>query len=116
MDSEPTNSTTSQEATSCARRMHTRGSRPTSLAMAGGIIALMLLLLANLARILRALHEKWVSTHPERAPEQAASIWYERMARALARRGVRRATSQTPQEFIRKIEDQRLREPVARFT
>src|SRR5437764_10857518 len=89
---------------------------PARWALAGGIITLMLLLLANLARILRALHEKWVSAHPERAPEQAASIWYERMARALARRGVRRATSQTPQEFIRKIEDQRLREPAARFT
>ena len=75
-----------------------------------------ILLLANLRRVLRGLHERWVSAHPERSPEQAASIWYERMARALARRGVRKGTAQTPQEFLRKIDDQRLRQPVARFT
>jgi hypothetical protein len=53
------------------------------------------LLLANLRQVLRGLRERWVSAHPEHSPEQAASIWYERMARALARRGVRKATSQT---------------------
>lgn len=89
---------------------------PARWALAGGALALAILLLANLGRITRALHEKWVSAHPERSPEQAASIWYARMARAVARRGVRKATSQTPQEFLRKIPDQRLREPVARFT
>ena len=43
-------------------------------------------------------------------------MWYERMARALARRGVQRPLAQTPQEFAKKIEDARLRVPVARFT
>ena len=38
------------------------------------------------------------------------------MARTLARRGVQKPAAETPQEFVRKIEDQRLREPVARFT
>jgi hypothetical protein len=77
---------------------------------------LALLLFANLGRILRALQEKWVSAHPHRAPEQAASIWYERMARVLARRGMKKSHGQTAQEFVRRIEDQRLRGPVARFT
>lgn len=89
---------------------------PARWAVTGGAIALALLLLANLGRIARALHEKWVSAHPERAPEQAASIWYERMARVLAKRGVQKPKAQTAQEFVRRIEDQRLREPVARFT
>ncbi len=40
----------------------------------------------------------------------------ERMARALARRGVEKPRAQTAQEFVEKIEDNRLREPVARFT
>jgi hypothetical protein len=80
-----------------------------------GIVAL-LLLLANLGRIVRFLHEKRLKAHPERSPEQAASMWYERMARALARRGMQRPRAQTPQEFVRRIEDNRLREPVARFT
>ncbi len=89
---------------------------PARWAIAAGIFALALLLLANLGRIIRFLHEKWVSAHPERSPEQAASIWYQRMTRMVARRGVRKTMGQTAQEFVRRIEDQRLREPVARFT
>ena len=89
---------------------------PARWAVAGGAIALALLLLANLGRILRSIRETWIRAHPQRAPEQAASIWYERMTRILSRKGMRRSQGQTAQEFVRKIEDQRLREPVARFT
>ena len=74
------------------------------------------MLLGNLGRIARVLHEKWLQAHPERSPEQAAAMWYRRMARALARHGVEKPAAQTPQEFVKKIEDHRLREPVARFT
>jgi len=79
-------------------------------------IVVALLLLANLARIARALHERWLSAHPERSPQQAAAMWYERMARILARCGLQKPAAQTPQEFLRRIEDLSLREPVARFT
>lgn len=89
---------------------------PGRWAVLGAGIVLALLFLANLGRIARALHEKWVSSHPGHSPEQAASVWYERMARALARRGVQKTKAQTAQEFAKKIEDHRLREPVARFT
>jgi protein-glutamine gamma-glutamyltransferase len=89
---------------------------PARWALAGLAIALILALLANVGRIIRAVQEKWVSAHPERAPEQAASIWYERMTRMLSRKGLRRSKGQTAQEFVRRIENQRLREPVARFT
>ena len=82
----------------------------------GAAVALALLLLGNLGRIARLLHEKWLRAYPERSPEQAAAMWYARMVRALARRGVEKPAAQTPQEFVRKIEDSRLREPVARFT
>jgi len=43
-------------------------------------------------------------------------MWYQRMARALARCGMKKPVAQTAQEFVKKIEDTRLREPVARFT
>jgi transglutaminase-like putative cysteine protease len=79
-------------------------------------IAFVFLLLGNIGRIMRLLHEKWLRAHPERSPEQAAAMWYRRMSRVLARRGVEKPAAQTPQEFVRKIEDSRLREPVARFT
>jgi hypothetical protein len=83
--------------------------------IAGGIV-LALVLLANLGRLLRVLHEHWLGAHPERAPEQAASMWYQRMARILARRGMQKNETETPQEFVRKIEDNRLRLLVTQFT
>ena len=38
------------------------------------------------------------------------------MARALARHGMKKDREETPQEFVRKIENQRLRTPVEQFT
>ena len=79
-------------------------------------IVLALLLLANLGRIARLLQEAWLAAHPERSPEQAASMWYERMTRILAKHGMRKPRAETPQEFANRIENTRWREPVARFT
>jgi protein-glutamine gamma-glutamyltransferase len=89
---------------------------PVRWAVIGLVIAMALLILGNLGRLARLLHEKWLQAHPERSPEQAAAMWYGRMARALARRGMKKPAAQTPQEFVKKIEDARLRTPVARFT
>ena len=89
---------------------------PGRWVVTGASVVLVLLTLGNLGRIARLLHEKWLTAHPERSPEQAASMWYRKMARAVARQGVEKPAAQTPQEFVRKIEDIRLREPVARFT
>jgi transglutaminase-like putative cysteine protease len=89
---------------------------PGRWALLGAVITLGFVFLGNLGRIARLLHEKWLQAHPERSPEQAAAMWYQRMARALARRGVDKPPGQTPHEFVMKIEDIRLREPVARFT
>jgi len=89
---------------------------PARWAILGTALALGLLLLANVGRITRSLHEKWLRAHPERSPEQAAAMWYRRMVRALARNGVEKPPAQTPHEFLIRIEDTRLREPVARFT
>lgn len=100
-----------------ARRSQDRvENSPRRWALYGGAVVVALFLLANLGRIARAIHERWVGSHPERVPEQAAALWYERMARALARKGMQKPKGQTPQEFVRRIEDTRLREPVARFT
>jgi protein-glutamine gamma-glutamyltransferase len=89
---------------------------PVRWEVIGTVIVVLLLLLANLARIVRWLQGKWLQAHPERSPEQSASMWYARMGRTLARRGVNKSAAQTPQEFIKKIDDVRLRQPVARFT
>ncbi len=89
---------------------------PGRWALFGAGVALGLVLLGNVGRIVRWLHEKWLHAHPERSPEQAAAMWYRRMARVLAKRGVEKPAGQTAQEFVKKIGDPRLREPVARFT
>ena len=79
-------------------------------------IALLVLLLGNAARIVRWIQEKRLQTHPEKSPERAASMWYARMSRCLARRGVKKSPAQTPQEFVKKIENESLRGRVGRFT
>ena len=43
-------------------------------------------------------------------------MWYDRMARYLARRGMHKSTAQTAQEFVCVIEDGQLRTQVERFT
>ena len=72
--------------------------------------------LANFRRIKRLLRELQLRAHPERSPQQAAAMWYQRMTRAVARKGVPRSKAHTPQEFVQRIDDARLRVPVAHFT
>lgn len=78
--------------------------------------AILLAGLANLARLARWSHERWLRRHPDRSPQQAAAMWYDRMARVLARHGVEKSAAQTPQELVKRIENEKLREPVSRFT
>ena len=80
------------------------------------VVALLLVALGNAGRLARMLRERSLRQHPERSPEQAASMWYQRMTRCLARRGVPKPTAQTPREFVRKIDDETLRIRVAQFT
>ena len=89
---------------------------PKRWVLIGTGIALLFVVLANASRMVRMIQQLRLQAHPERSPEQAAAMWYERMARALARRGVRKATAQTPQELIRVIDDQPLRARVQKFT
>jgi len=79
-------------------------------------VGLVFLILANLRGVVRLLRETRLRAHPERSPQQAAAMWYQRMTRAVARKGVPRSAAQTPQEFLQKIDDARLRAPVAHFT
>jgi hypothetical protein len=62
------------------------------------------------------LRSSLLRAHPERAPQQAATLWYERMVKRLARRGWRKSASQTPQDFVVAIQEPRLQQKVAAFT
>ena len=89
---------------------------PTRWFGLSALIGLFLLLVANASRIAQMIRTRQLQLHPERSPNQAAVMWYERMARYMARRGFRKSTNQTAQEFVRIIEDARVRNPIGRFT
>ena len=91
-------------------------SSPRGWMLIASAVTLALLLLANVGRMVRVLQEKWLGKHPERSPEQAAALWYQRMTRLLARGGLDKAEAETPQEFIRRIPEGRLRMPITQFT
>ncbi len=85
------------------------------LGIAAAVIVL-LVLLANGAWIVQKLSRRRLLAHPERSPDQAAAMWYERMAHLLKRRGVQKTTSQTAQEFVQIIREEPLRTRVGDFT
>lgn len=85
-----------------------------SLAATLGLVVL--LLAANAGRLWRAWARRRLVAHPERSPSKAASIWYGKMTRILARRGWRKSPAQTPREFLVQIEDREVRGRVERFT
>jgi transglutaminase-like putative cysteine protease len=100
-----------------ARRTEKDAERAPGRWLGGGVaVAFLFLGLINVSRIARMIRTRRLQAHPERSPDQAAAMWYERMARHLARRGVRKSTTQTAQEFVRVIADERLRAQVERFT
>jgi transglutaminase-like putative cysteine protease len=84
----------------------------------GGITvgALVLLTLgAYSGRLWRAIRRRRVAARPERSPRVAATIWYERVLRMLAKRGWQKLPAQTPAEFVAGLKDADVRGPVARF-
>jgi len=100
-----------------ARRTQSRISQAPGRWGAVGIgIAGLLLLLVN-ARALHAwMRNRKIVAHPETAPRLAATLWYDRMTHRLAKRGLEKQAEQTPQEFVRAIQDSPLRTRVSKFT
>ncbi|MFZ0772659.1 MAG: DUF3488 and transglutaminase-like domain-containing protein [Candidatus Sulfotelmatobacter sp.] len=100
-----------------ARRSQRGAEKSPARWIAGSLaVALLLLMLGNAGRIARIIRTRRLQAHPERSPDQAAAMWYERMARYLARRGVKKSAAQTAQEFVHVIENERLRTRVGQFT
>ena len=89
---------------------------PLKWGLGGSGIALLLLLGANARRLWQGVRSRRLAARPEKSPGLAATIWYERMTRMLARRGMRKSLTHTPSEFLVGIEDQAMRESVAKFT
>ncbi len=89
---------------------------PLRWGLGGMLIAAALLFAVKLPRLLLALENFRLAARPERSPRKAATIWYERMTESVARRGWRKSPTQTPDEFVARIDNAAVRQRVAEFT
>jgi protein-glutamine gamma-glutamyltransferase len=80
------------------------------------LTGVLLAFLLNASRILRALSKFRLAARPEKSPRRAATIWYERMTDNVGRRGWKKSPTQTPEEFVARIDDAQIRQRVAEFT
>ena len=100
-----------------ARLIRSYAARAPKMWSLGGLLGVgLLFMLLNARRIVRRVRLRRIAAHPERAPQLAATFWYVRMTRTIARRGWRKSSSQTPAEFATMIEDGKLRSRVQQFT
>lgn len=75
-----------------------------------------LLVVLGAPRLYRSLRTLRILRRPHEAPGKSATLWYQKMARRLARDGYARKPSQTPEEFAVSIHEPELRDRVATFT
>jgi len=100
-----------------ARRIHGQAERaPRTWAMGGLALVVIAALLVNAPRLWRAARYARLARNPRRTPQAAASIWYLRMTRRLARSGYPKQPAQTPGEFVAAIADPLLQSRVRAFT
>ncbi|MGA7380219.1 MAG: DUF3488 and transglutaminase-like domain-containing protein [Terriglobales bacterium] len=84
----------------------------------GGValgLAALLTLGAYSARLWRAIRRRRVAARPERSPTTAATIWYERVLKMLAKRGLQKSPAQTPAEFVAGLQNDSVRGSLAQF-
>jgi len=100
-----------------ARRTHQRITRSPGRWTVGSLVLMgLLIILVNVRPIVRALANRKLRAHPDRAPRESAALWYDRMLRRLARRGWRKSPGQTPLDFVAAIQEPVLQKKVATFT
>jgi hypothetical protein len=74
------------------------------------------LLIAFIPRAIAVVRRFRLARRPQKSPQAAASIWYERMLRQTARRGWSKSPAQTPEEFVSTISEPQLKSKVLDFT
>jgi len=98
------------------RTSQTISDSPVKWSVAGAVVALAIVLAVSARRLWRSFRSHRLAARPEKSPSLAATIWYERMTRMLAKKGWRKPSAHTPKEFLMLIQDDSMRESVARFT
>jgi len=102
--------------TSAHRAQDTLEKSPLGWGVKGILVIVLLLLGGNATRLWRSVRKFRLAAHPGKSPQLAATIWYERMTRLVARHGWRKSPVQTPGEFVISIDDTAIREQVEEFT
>jgi hypothetical protein len=74
------------------------------------------LVIAAIPRLISLIRRFRLAQRPQKSPQAAATIWYERMLRQTARRGWIKIPAQTPEEFISTIGEPQLKSKVLTFT
>lgn len=88
---------------------------PKQWTATAAVIIVLVVGLMNRRRLRRTLFVRHIEKHSAEAPEFAASLWYERMVRAVGRRGWHKAPSQTSTEFMANVGEASVRDRVAEF-
>jgi hypothetical protein len=100
-----------------ARRVEDRVGDSTVKWGVRGLVAIALIAIAiSIPRLIVFVRRLRLARRPQRAPQIAASIWYERMLRQTSGRGWEKSPAQTPAEFAAIIRDAQLQSRVATFT
>jgi len=100
-----------------ARKVQERiGSSGVKWVLRAFAVLLLVIFATSVPRLLAFLRKFRLARRPERAPQMAASIWYQRMLKILARRGWQKSPAQSPDEFAAAIPDDRLKRQVTNFT
>lgn len=92
------------------------GASASRWVLRGFASVLVLILALSIPRLMDAVRKIRTARRPDRAPQMAASIWYGRMLRLVARKGWEKKPAQTPAEFAAAIHDENLKNRVANFT
>lgn len=100
-----------------ARSTGLRMARSPERWIEGGIASLLLVgLLVGARPAWRGMRRSWVQRNPEKAPKQAASLWYFRMLRVVARSGVKKHPADTARDVARRVNDPAMRARMVRFS
>lgn len=80
------------------------------------LLALTIIGLPFVPRAWRSIRRNRLLRNPQRAPGAAASLWYGRLLKLMARRGISKAPSETPAEFAAAIPNPEIQKDVVVFT
>jgi protein-glutamine gamma-glutamyltransferase len=80
------------------------------------VVVLLAWFAVSVPRLTQLVRRFRLARRPQRSPQVAASIWYERMVRQAGKRGWEKLPAQTPEEFAASIGDEQFKGRISDFT